>query len=201
LYEYTPSGSRNKIIEFPFSDFIISAFSEKKILLTTRPSGVVAGFSYIYDISTGIRKKILSSILGLGVQISYDGSYALYSRGDTTSSKLYVYSTGQEVAFDTKLSGLSDKCTWGDKNKAFYCGIPENLPENTYPDSWYKGLVQTSDTLYKIDTKGQPSEIINLTEKSGQKIDIYSLFFDTNEKNLFFINKYDASLWVYDFSI
>jgi hypothetical protein len=200
LYEYTFSGIRKKVIQFPFSDFSLQSINEKDIILSTLPSGYIAGYIYQFDTISGVRKKILSSISGVRALVHPNQKNSIYSRGDTSSTKLFMYSQNSGSGFETKLSSFVDKCTWNIRTITAYCASPQNLPETVYPDTWYKGLVNTRDTLYRIDTAGGQNELLRASDISGQNLDMINLSFDPDEKNLFFINKYDSSLWIYDFS-
>ncbi len=82
-----------------------------------------------------------------------------------------------------------------------YCGIPNTRVDvGTFPDNWYKGIVSYSDELYvtSLATGNDPILLVDLLATSGREIDILKMGVDMKEELLYFINKNDDSLWMYD---
>ncbi len=90
---------------------------------------------------------------------------------------------------------LAEKCV--EAEDALYCAIPNYWPSGNYPDVWYKGLVSTEDYIQKIDTaKDIFYNVADLSEISGQKIDVTDIMLSPDETHLVFRNKIDGYLWM-----
>jgi hypothetical protein len=84
-----------------------------------------------------------------------------------------------------------------ESSSAIYCGIPSSDDGGNYPEDWYMGVLQTEDTLLKVDLVSQSfSNVSNLSEESGQKIDIEDMIISSDDSHLVFRNKIDGSLWL-----
>jgi hypothetical protein len=69
----------------------------------------------------------------------------------------------------------------------------------TYPDDWYKGIVSFSDVLFWIDTEEGSVKVLSaLEEASGRLIDVESIGTDPSGTLIYFVNKIDQTLWMFD---
>ncbi len=91
-----------------------------------------------------------------------------------------------------------EKCVFDilTQNTLWCASSASELSRDSQTD-WYKGLVNFSDLLWKIDTvSGKATLIENLTESSGRNVDVIDILIDPNSKFLLFKNKLDDSLWL-----
>lgn len=168
-------------------------FTNNSITMTTKASSAIGGYMYILQPENRNFKKVLGPINGLTTNTSPDGRTVYYN--DTDGGELHTFfyrsNTGKTdpVLYDT----LPEKCVWNSMSTKMYCMIPENISTGSYPDDWYQGLVQFSDTLYVVDaTTGDTIQIGVFPES----IDGHSLQIDTTEHYLYVVNRLDDSLWV-----
>ncbi|KKQ73792.1 MAG: hypothetical protein US96_C0052G0001, partial [Candidatus Woesebacteria bacterium GW2011_GWB1_38_5b] len=103
-----------------------------------------------------------------------------------------------ETGISSRTNTLPEKCVeLKDKNPTFYCAVPNQLPAGNYPDVWYKGLVSTEDFIEKIDLSNDIFYgVADLTDLSGQKIDVIDPMLSPDESHLIFRNKIDGYLWL-----
>jgi hypothetical protein len=94
---------------------------------------------------------------------------------------------------------LPDKCHLTESGTG-YCASSQNAPTtNELPDIWYQGAYQTTDWLWQIDlTTGSTLAIADLFTLSGREIDIINLTNNSEADVLYFINKNDLTLWMYE---
>lgn len=96
---------------------------------------------------------------------------------------------------------LPEKCA--SAAKVLVCGAPkESVTDQSFPDSWYKGTTSFSDSLWTINTGAYTSTLlIDILGEGGREVDVYKIGIDSEGKRVWFINKNDNTLWMYDMSI
>ncbi len=187
--------NKKQIFDSAFSEWTSSWTLNNKIVLTTKPSGLVPGYSYLLDINNGNYIKILGDINGLTTLINDDNSLMLYA---DQNSSLKIFDLNKGRSKDLRLFGQPEKCVWGADNITLYCAIPKNIPTGLiYPDIWYQGEISFDDEIFKINTEtGKRDKILDPSVvEEGGVMDIVNLKLDKQENNLFFVNKNDAYLW------
>lgn len=194
-----PDGSKkSQIFSSPFTEWLSSWTNEKTIILTTKPSSDVAGYSYSVDTATSNMQKIYGGTTGLLSVLSPDGKRLLVSETSGGIPYLKIYTVGSRQPVDTGLRTITDKCVWA-TNITVYCSVPDNIPSEPgtgYPDAWYQGLVSFSDSIWKIDSVTLSTDMVSAVSSVGREaIDGINLATDKNGGYLFFINKRDSALW------
>jgi hypothetical protein len=183
----------------PISDWLVSWPTAKNLILTTKPSVDIPGYSYLLNIATKNYTRIIGDINGLTILASPNLSTILYSESDSNANPLSLTAYGVKSASTQALpiKTLPEKCVWSSiKTSIFYCAVPDNLPNASYPDDWYKGVISFSDSIWRIDlATGESKYLANLSQMSGQSIDATRLALDSREDYLTFINKRDLTLW------
>jgi hypothetical protein len=93
-----------------------------------------------------------------------------------------------------------NKCVFStDNTDKIYCGYEEANLNYEFPDNWYKGLVSFADTLYEIDVKkGLAAKLIDTEKETGRELDTIGMDISAQTKVLYFINKNDNTLWMYE---
>lgn len=187
------------VLTHPLREWLIDFPLENKAILTTKPSGVSFGYSFVLDVNTGLLKRVLGGIIGLTVLPNPDLNTYLISEGGS-DIKLYVYNDTSKTTKNVSLKTLPEKCVWGNKaTKILLCAVPQSIPSALYPDDWYKGKVSFSDSIWRINLDtGETNLISNLSEEGGQAIDAVNLRLSSDGKYITFINKIDLTLWGLD---
>jgi hypothetical protein len=99
-----------------------------------------------------------------------------------------------KTTIDLDINGLPEKCVWNKTGTAFYCAIPEFMSGSPYPDIWYQGVASFNDRFVKGDPfSGALTYFVD--SSTNTPVDATNLSLDTTEKNLFFTNKKDSTLW------
>ena len=183
-------NKKSQIFESPFTEWLSSWVNDKTILLVTKPSYAAPGFAYSLDVKTGAMKKIYGGTSGLTAVLSPDGKKFLISED---GSSLKIYDMTDHSIFDIGLKTITDKCVWATSN-TIYCGIPNKIAAANYPDAWYQGIVQFTDSIWIIDLDLSVTETVwEMT--SEENIDAFNLSTSKDLEYLFFTNKKDGSLW------
>lgn len=191
-------GSQKKqVFKSPITEWLTSWPNKETIVLTTKPSSAVAGYLFFLNQKTGGYNKILSGINGLTALVSSTTKNILYSESANSSLKLNYYNLKNGENKTLSFKTLPEKCAWS-KTEEFiiYCAVPKTIGSGEYPDSWYQGLVQFNDNIWKINIKTNSSELIfDLQKENGVEFDIVDPFLFGNDEYLFFINKKDLTFW------
>ncbi len=190
---------KSQIFQSSFTEWLPQWTELDLISLNTKPSSSVFGFAYSITTKNSPLTKVLGKKYGLTTLTSPDGNRVLFSENTEYGSPLSVLIKKTKVSYSFGLATLSEKCVWRSNNIDVYCAVPESTPRTAdgYPDSWYQGLVNFSDTIWKIDTEsGATDQLINLRETSREQIDATLMQINQNGDTLVFVNKTDNSLWL-----
>jgi hypothetical protein len=191
-YSYnTKKETGTKLFSLPLHD-ARTIWGEDTLYVYTTPTASQTG--YMYKVS----KNELSYVA--------DGGYGLMgllfndSPIITSSDKTNVFSTTITSGKGTPLPIITipEKCAGSDE--FLYCAVPRNLGNaQRFPDDWYKGAVSYSDTLWEIDVEGGKATVLsNFELESGRQIDVSKIGISEDDTRLYFINKNDNTLWMFD---
>jgi hypothetical protein len=189
------------LFETPLTEWIADFGSAQKINLTTKASGVVAGYSYSLDSKTGELVKNIGNLNGLTTLLSPDSKKLFYSVYNTNVLSSFILDISTGIKKSVSPSVLAEKCVWTSDSKLLYCVSPVNNVNAVYPDDWYKGKISFDDALWKIDASTMTGNIVyDFISKNNTRIDGINLSLDSSDNYLGFINKKDGNLWVFDLS-
>lgn len=181
------------IFSTPVVDFQVKWVSADKIILQSPTSGIVEGSVFSISRTGGSFKKIIGPLFGLDTNWSPAGLYSLINRseeGGKQTSSFVSDSDGKEI-FKTNFPIISNKCFWINTTKA-YCAVPRNITrENIFPDEYFTGELNTADQVVLIDILLK--NIYGVYSEAS--LDMMDLQITKDEKNLFFVNRKDGTLW------
>jgi len=189
-----------KLYSSPLERWLLDWPNEKQAVITTKPSGIANGISFLINTVTGALTKIASGN-GLTTLVSPDLSTSLVGTTvDGTTLKLDAINLSNKNSINLSLRTLPEKCVWSHTEKSVvYCAVPRTVPLGTYPDSWYQGLVSFTDDLWKINTSTGVSTLsILFTKGYGKNFDAINLKLSSDDSYLIFTNKKDLILWGYN---
>lgn len=163
------------------------------------PNGLVDSNLNFFDIESKKNEVIFSGKRGADYLWSPKGDKILVSfTMDNDKSKL---SLGVMNASGGQFQGLNfpaavKKCAWSKDGVNIYCAMTNSFPSAAIlPDDWQNGKYFSIDTFWKINTEsGKKDRVVDL-EDLTEEIDSVNLFLDSDEKNLFFINKKNGDLY------
>ena len=196
-------GAR-EVLRNSFSEWLPQMLNNGHILLTTKPSWDVPGFSYLYNTDNRTLSRVVREKNGLTTLGNLAGSRVLYNENVSRNTVLSMYDEkgfsdedGQVThTAPLQLATLPEKCAWSGNDTRIFCAAFADTAQNHIPDDWYQGTVSLRDTFWTIDTN--TSELVYLADPQkevGHNFDVLSPFIGGNEKHLFFINKNDFTVW------
>ncbi len=96
---------------------------------------------------------------------------------------------------------FTEKCTTKQpRSPLVICATPNSLDTSaTYPDDWYKGIADFSDTIIEINSASSTVRgLSNLEEESGRPIDVSMIGTNKAGNMVYMVNKLDGALWALD---
>ena len=161
-----------------------------------KPSAKLSG--YLYQITNGT--LIRQEAAGNGLMAEANNTYTVHSI--TTAREPISYVTNR---FNNTISKLPilvqpDKCVFMNLNEdTLFCGFEETNRNYEFPDNWFKGLASFSDMIWKIDlNRNLAAKLIDPKDTTGREIDMIKMNISTNDQVLYFMNKNDNTLWMYE---
>ncbi len=198
-----PDGTKKTtVFESPINEWVVQWPKSDTLTLTTKASAQSFGYLYFTNTTTGKMQRILGGIQGLTTLTNKTASTTLFNKINADGSVSFSFYNIKEGISAPVPSNptFTEKCVWSKKTTGtVYCAIPSKIPSGEYPDSWYKGLISFSDSLWKIDlSKGTSEKLSDIKEASGKDVDAINLTLDDAENFLLFTNKTDLTLWSLD---
>lgn len=195
LNGFAGTGLPTQIFSSVYSKWQVSWPEENTLIFQSAPISNQNGMLYSFNLKTKGFTRLLGGVPGLTSLVSPSTKKILYT--DNTL-KLKIKTLDKEIPdFSLELSSLPEKCTWTKDSAKLYCSIPNSLPFGEYPDTWYQGLVNFSDSIWEINAlTGTAKQIYNpANDENKQAIDGVNLFLTKNQDKLFLTNKNDYTLW------
>ncbi len=155
-------------------------------------------FGHLYRVGSGTLHYMTDGKEGL-VAIPYAGGMVItHTVNDTVVSR----GLG-DTQYEPPIVLMREKCV-ADQNASstLYCAAPSGEITGVFPDDWYKGEVSFADILWKINMEEQSATVLsNFLSESGREIDVSQIGMDKRGIYIYFINKNDGTLWLFDTTI
>lgn len=196
--------SPKEVLRNSFSEWLPQLLDDDTIILTTKPSMNVPGFSYLYNPVNKTLTRIIRQKNALTTLGERHGSRTLYSENISGNTTLGLYdkkgmSSEEGVTIHEApipLATLPEKCVWSKNSIHLYCGAFTSTPHAQIPDDWYQGILSFSDSFWLIDTNKTEITFLADPKKSIQKeFDVFMPFVGSDEHYFYFTDKKDNTLW------
>lgn len=158
---------------------------------------------YLYQIKNG--SPVREPIDGLGLTAKANNQYIVETEvGMDTNVKSYIYERATGNVEESPIITDPYKCVFSPIDPTMmYCGYQiDTLYSYTFPSDWYKGTRSFSDRIWLIDLKKQSAiQLISPIKVTGRDIDVTNMAISSDAKMLYFSNKKDNTLWLYEISL
>lgn len=179
----------------PFRSVSILWGSGDQPVVYNRPSELHPG--YAYKISDTNNLQPLTSG-GIGLTAFRTNNTVVVNR---LSGQLYKGGIVRTDATDTPtaIPLLPEKCAPAETENTAWCAYPLDAFRGLMPNDWYKGKISLTDALWRVDlTTGTASLVENITQTTGQELDIVTVTTNSTKKWFTFKDKKTNYLWRYD---
>jgi len=192
-------SSRKQVWASQIRDVLGQFVNTNTVAIATKPLQNLSGYLYFVNTSSGTVSKILGDVPGLSSLSNPDATRVLYvAQGNGIS--MYLYTIADKSSVNITPATFPEKCVWSKKNTAIvYCAVPEDGLSGSSLTSWWQGFFSTTDDIWQIDSKANTASLLaNLSNLSGQAIDVVKPILSDNERYIVFQNRRDNSLWSLD---
>lgn len=192
-------NTKTELFTLPFYEATMMWGSSTQEKHYAYPKATYAMEGYLY----GISKKTMSRlpIDGFGLTAFTAPNYIMYTKMTEFVPKTYIYNTVTDTHDMSPFVLMPEKCVTSQKvADTIWCGndTTMTLPVS-FPDTWYKGMMSFKDTIWKINPSSQTADpIVDTFTESKREIDIINMSIGSSESALYFINKNDNTLWMYE---
>lgn len=190
-YSYDITGVKaTELFDIPLRDIRV-IWGEEQYVYTT-PSVGTEG--YVYKLINNTLTYIAEGALGLtALKLGDKVGITFVDKGVVTTKLV----DNESFQFD---SLIPEKCVADPLDTSvIFCAIPSNLVRETFPDGWYKGVISYEDVLWKMNVEtGEAFSLLNFSHEGGRGMDVSKIGINYLGTKLFFINKNDNSLWLFD---
>lgn len=194
-YSYnTKKETGIQLFSIPLRDVTV-LWGGESIYVYTTPTASQTG--YLYKISKNELSYVAEGGRGL-MGFIFNNTPVI-----TTTDDAWVVSSiialGKKVPL--LMAVIPEKCVGGET--FLYCAVPRDLGSiETFPDNWYKGVTSYSDILWEIDVAvGIATPVSDFELESGRQIDVSKIGISEDNTRLYFINKNDNTLWMFDLRV
>lgn len=192
------SGNDKVIFSLPFHEAIIQWGNEASDThyLYPKPTYLLEG--YLYQIKSGKISRL--PIDGFGLTALANEDMAIYSTGKNTVQKNYIYNLNLNKETEVPYTFLPEKCIIATVGTKIICAWENKDLPLEFPDAWYKGSLGFRDSIWVISGNDLNNQfLVDTFKESGREVDVTNLSIGNSEKALYFINKNDNTLWMYEF--
>jgi hypothetical protein len=191
--------TKKTIFESPYSEWIAQWNNKDNIQLTTKASYQSKGYTYHLNVNTGDFHKSFKEKQGLTTLASPNNKKIFIHEVTDKYVLNFIYNKKTNKFKKLNIQTFPEKCVWGYNSLYLYCAVPDTLAyDNQYPDTWYQGLEDHNDSLWKINAITGKSELISdIYTEFNEGIDVFKIDIDSQSNYLYFINKKDETLWSY----
>ncbi len=180
-----------KLFSIPLRD--VDVLWGSPLYVYTTPTATQTG--YVYKIVKGTLQYVTSG--GTGLMAFVSGGDVVVTKGDLASIVSSVSISGAKTT-EVPLTLIPEKCV--SVATSTYCATPStSLNTREFPDSWYRGEITYSDILWSVNTDvGSGVLLSNFKKESGREIDVVKIGADAKGERVWFVNKNDNTLWMFD---
>lgn len=154
---------------------------------------------FVFEYSNNVLHRLPIDGFGLSAYGDQDLAVASYKEDSKYQTTAYNRDTKESSVLSRTM--LTDKCT-SVGNVKLVCGIDTDTTlDSLMLTRWYQGLIQNSDTLFEVSIEDNIfTPIINMEEATGRIVDMMYAQQGTKTGFVYFQNKIDRSLWVYEYA-
>lgn len=153
---------------------------------------------YLYAIKNSSIER--QPVAGLGLTAEGNARYITYTTLSGAEPVSFIRNISTGTTTQSSIVMEPQKCVLGTVYPSLmYCGYEITEYGNNYPDTWYKGTRSFSDRIWQINLEtNQTKQVVSPFKVAGRDVDIIDLSLGADEKELYFRNKNDNTLWQYE---
>lgn len=198
VYNFTKKSDK-VLFNLPFHEANIQWGSQSSETHYLYPKAAYALEGYLYQVTNGKVSRL--PVDGFGFSGLATKNKIAYSTFDGSSLKNFIYNRTDNTIKSTPIRILPEKCVIYEKTSNIVCAFEEtnDLPIE-FPDAWYQGDIKFKDSIWLISgTDSKLEFLIDTFKETSREIDATDLKSGSSDRAVYFINKNDNTLWMYEF--
>lgn len=212
----SPKAKAAQLFSLRMEDLVLDWISSNKISVSQKPSGLVPGSVFLFDIA---KKTFSSPVIDapgamllwdaaasralefFGNQTAKGGSFRIISAAGEAINKFQFLTLPEKCLFvpealptSTVATSTKPKILPPPEERSIICAIPSDqsvLAQKTIPDEYYKRSFFTADNIYKINLNDGVASL--LSGVANREADIQNITLSGNK--LFFLNRADSKIY------
>lgn len=161
------------------------------------PKATYALEGFLYQALAGKLTRLPLS--GTAFAASGNEDIIVYNEKIQRETRAFIYDLAKGESRPLDAVVVPEKCLLPATGLNFICPFdPSDIPQE-FPDVWYAGDTSFKDSIWRLDGENMIGEpLVDTLEESGREIDIVDLEISLDNNVLYFINKNDNTLWMYE---
>lgn len=192
------SGTEKALFTVPFHEAIIQwgNSANSTHYLYPKPTYLLEG--YLYQIKAGKISRL--PVSGYGLSALANDDIIAYSRSENGQTNNYLFDRKTKTTQPLTTTILPEKCLIAVSGYKLICAWQSGSEKPLeFPDKWYQGVIQFKDSIWNIYGEDAAIKLISdVSKESGREIDITNLTIGADDRIIYFINKNDNTLWMYE---
>lgn len=191
-------GSSRTLFEIPFTRAVIDWGSTAADTHFVYPRAASRLEGFLYAVRGAVMDRTAISGYGLTSLNRKDYSIAAVQIEGSYQSSIKNHVSGTMDAL--LLNFIPEKCVFLNSAPSAICGNDSaGTYDITIPDAWFKGIESYADDLWLIELDTNKLTFLAETlATTGRELDITNLKMSPDDTRVYFINKNDQTLWIYE---
>lgn len=160
------------------------------------PSSQLEG--YLYQINSGNTTRLHAA--GFGLSALANDDIIAFNVAEEQIYKGHILNRETNEKTQASWVMMPEKCTISKTTPVLICAEDDEAQLSpNFPDDWYQGEVSFKDSLWVISGDDLSARLlVDTFEESGREIDVINMSIGNSTKAVYFINKNDNTLWMYE---
>jgi hypothetical protein len=191
------TGAESTIFSAPFSEARVLWGDASNDVHYLYPKATYAFEGFLYATKEGDFGRL--PISGFGLTANANDDIIVFSRSEKQVTKSYIYNLTTRTTAPLDAPVLPEKCTLAEAGLEFVCPFEAVRLPYEFPDEWYKGSLSFKDSLWLLSAETMTGEmLVDTFAASNREIDITNMQVAERGGILYFTNKNDNTLWMYE---
>lgn len=192
--------SSRTLFTVPFREAAVSwgSSANDTHIIYPKPSYLLPGA--VYSTVGGALKRLPLS--GYGLSAFKSGTLVGASMIENGTYTSVFYDTKKETSTPSSITFLPEKCSNNPGSTQFiWCMSFGETPAFGFPDTWHRGETGLRDILNRVSFSSTTSSVFpfsNIFQESGREVDATDLSTGPSNRYVYFINRIDSTLWLYE---
>lgn len=163
----------------------------------TKPASELLGYAYEINEQGNL---IRLPFIGKGLTIIHTGDYIIYSHLVNNNYRSFIYNRTTGETTNAPIVMLPEKCGVSTASQStIFCGHKLTNYDHRFPDNWYKGITTYDDSLWAVELNiGSAIQLVNPETITGRQLDLINVTNSLDGQMVYFLNRTDKTLWVYE---